>query len=168
MLHTSLSSIFLIEIIFPIIKKKFNLHDLNFLIHELKIEKVKRQYFEEEIELNCHRKVCEIISKETIYQPDDYIITISDGIKHVDDKYYLVFGIMFYYKEKFYYEESELIRIPLTYYNLINKSQSDRSTFLNNFILSKLELFGWMKDVLGVYLDLIISNTLKILLEKVV
>lgn len=168
MLHTSSSFVGIIEIIYPIIKEKFGLNDINFLTHELKVDKVQRQNFEEEIELNCHRKVCEIISKETVYQPDDYIITISDGIKHIDGKYYLVFGIMFYFKEKFYYQESELIIIRPQFYHLINKSQSDRSVFLNNFILSKLELFRWMDEVLGVYLDQIISNTLKKLLEKVI
>ncbi len=37
---------------------------------------------------------------------------------------------------------------------------------LDNFILNKLELFGWINDILGVYLDQILSNTIGILLNK--
>ncbi len=166
MFHTSSKCLHSIEIILPIIKKQFSLQDVNLLSHELKNEHVSRQNFEEEIEQDCHRKVCEIISKEIIYQSVDYIITISDGIKQIDEKYYLIFGIMLYHKEKFYYQESEPIEIPLQYYHLINKSQLDRSIFLDNFILNKLELFGWINDILGVYLDQILSNTIGILLNK--
>ncbi len=167
MFHIAEQSSCGIKVLGHILRNKFG-EKINFITHKLPDEFYTREKFEEQIEHYCHKQIYHIMTKESVYQKEDSIISITHGIKKFDSGYGMIFNIMFYYNKNFYNQESEPMLIPEKYKNLVNESQSDSSKlFLDNFISEPEVLEEFCKKEFDVEISKLISCTFSQLLDKI-